>query len=68
MAHKPVQSSEEDFEYDTGYGSGVRTPKSSRFALWFVAGIVIIALVLAFSLIFSGAESDYYSKAKQNAC
>lgn len=55
IAHKSAGKSEEDFEYDTGYGS-VRTPRSSRIALWFVAGIVIIVFVLAFSFLFSGAK------------
>lgn len=54
---RPVQRQEEDFEYDdTDYSGGIRRPRSSRFALWFVAGIVIIVLVLAFSLLFSGAK------------
>jgi len=55
-SHTKRKKSEEDFEYDTGYDSDVRKPKSSRIALWFVAIIVIVVLVLAFSLLFSGAK------------
>ena len=55
-AHKPIQKTEDDFEYDTGYDDNIRKPRSSRFALWFVAGVVIIVLVLAFSLLFAGAK------------
>ncbi|MDP6387693.1 MAG: hypothetical protein QGG63_00180 [Candidatus Pacebacteria bacterium] len=50
------QKMEDDFEYDAGYGRVIRKPHSSRIALWFVAVIVIIVLVLAFSLLFSGAK------------
>lgn len=55
-AHKPAPKPEDDFEYDTDYGGNIKRPRSSRFALWFVAGIIIIVLVLAFSLLFSGAK------------
>jgi len=48
--------SEGGFEYDSRYDDKMRKPRSSRFALWFVAIIVIVVLVLAFSLLFSGAK------------
>lgn len=55
--HKHIRGSQEDFEYGTEYGnSNARKPRSSGFALWFVSGIAIIALVLAFSILFSDAK------------
>ena len=59
---KPSKNKEEDFDYDTDYSNNTRKSGSSRFALWFVAGIVIIVLVLAFSLIFSGAKVSIVPK------
>ncbi|MBT3730166.1 hypothetical protein HON59_01105 [bacterium] len=47
---------EDNFDYNTAYDNGIKKSRTSRFALWFVAIIVIIVLILAFSLLFSGAK------------
>lgn len=53
---------EDDFDYNTTYNNGIKKNKVSHFALWFVAIIVVIALILAFSLIFSGAKLNITPK------
>lgn len=56
VEHKSVDRSGDNTEYDLTYDDSIKKPKSSHFALWFVAIIVVIVLVLAFSLLFSGAK------------
>jgi hypothetical protein len=53
---KPPKETESDSDYESAYGNNVRKHRSSHFALWFVAIIVVIVLILAFSLLFSGAK------------
>lgn len=53
---KPAPVEEDDFDYDSVYDNNLRKKGSSRFALWFVAIVVVIILILAFSLLFSGAK------------
>lgn len=51
-----TQDLAEDFDNETIYENSIGKRSSSRFALWFVAIIVVIILILAFSLLFSGAK------------
>lgn len=50
------KDAEDDFDYEYAHDNNLRKSGSSRFALWFVAIIVVIILILAFSLLFSGAK------------
>ncbi|MBL7045266.1 MAG: hypothetical protein ISR98_01570 [Parcubacteria group bacterium] len=59
---KNVVEPENDFEYNSGYGDDIKKPKGSRFALWFVAFIIIIIFILAFSLLFTGAKVSIIPK------
>lgn len=47
---------EDNFDYNTVYDNGIKKSRASRFALWFVAIVIVIVLILAFSLLFSGAK------------
>lgn len=53
---RSVEKVEDDFDYNSVYDNSIRRSGSSRFALWFVTIIVVIVLIFAFSLIFSGAK------------
>jgi hypothetical protein len=53
---EPTRAREVEEDYEPVYDNTTRKRGSSRFALWFVAIIVVIILILAFSLLFSGAK------------
>jgi hypothetical protein len=49
-------------EDDTMHYENPRSARSSRFGLWFVAGIAVVIFALAFSLLFSGAKVEIVPK------
>ncbi|MEK7590008.1 MAG: hypothetical protein AAB475_02020 [Patescibacteria group bacterium] len=51
-----TRDTEDDFGYESAHNNNLRKSGLSRFALWFVAIVVVIILILAFSLLFSGAK------------
>jgi hypothetical protein len=53
---KTTAQTEDNFDYNTTYDSGIKKGRTSRFALWFVAIIVVITFILAFSFLFAGAK------------
>lgn len=59
---KSISQIEDNFDYNTTYDNGIKKSRTSHFALWFVAIIVVIALILAFSLFFTGAKLNITPK------
>lgn len=59
---KSAHGVERSSDYDSIDNNNLRKRGLSRFALWFVAIIVIVVLILAFSLLFSGATVNITTK------